>query len=480
MTRFLIALVFLTLLLAAPAAADSIEGRTGIGAQFGINKLVGGDRDYSNADQNFGFWMRHGFSPRWSFEALVNYGTNRPGALMGEDAGWTFDSVHAFYTTMYSGSAGARLHFAPDSAIGPYALGRFGFMNWKVRDENGNTDVGMFPGGPTVSGFDKDGNAVLLEDTNLIATFGLGVEWFISDSFSMDLGGSYTMLFDNKLDNIGTSALWGPDEADVNTGRWDFFAGATFYFGGSRDKDKDGFEDKVDGCPEEAEDVDGFQDNDGCPDPDNDGDGILDADDNCPDEAEDMDGFQDEDGCPDADNDLDGVTDAYDNCPDEAEDMDGFQDEDGCPDPDNDLDGVLDAADNCPETPADVEVDEFGCPIAAAIGATMILEGVGFEFNSTNLTKESFAVLDNVASSMVAYPDVNIEIKGYTDSSGADEVNLEVSQNRANAVREYLAGKGVAPTRMTAVGYGEANPVADNSTREGRAANRRVELERIQ
>ena len=94
------------------------------------------------------------------------------------------------------------------------------------------------------------------------------------------------------------------------------------------DKDQDGVPNKTDACKLEAEDKDGFEDEDGCPDPDNDGDGLLDSDDQCPNEAEDKDGFGDEDGCPDPDNDGDGVLDADDTCPDELENDDV---KDGCP-----------------------------------------------------------------------------------------------------------------------------------------------------
>ncbi len=98
------------------------------------------------------------------------------------------------------------------------------------------------------------------------------------------------------------------------------------------DSDGDGIPDFRDECPMDAEDMDGFQDGDGCPDPDNDLDGIPDGRDMCPDEPEDIDGFEDSDGCPDLDNDGDGIVDERDMCPDEPEDIDGFEDEDGCPD----------------------------------------------------------------------------------------------------------------------------------------------------
>ncbi len=94
------------------------------------------------------------------------------------------------------------------------------------------------------------------------------------------------------------------------------------------DKDKDGVPNKTDECKKEPEDADGFEDEDGCPDPDNDGDALLDAEDECPDEKEDVDEFEDEDGCPDPDNDGDGVLDADDQCPDELENDDT---KDGCP-----------------------------------------------------------------------------------------------------------------------------------------------------
>lgn len=129
------------------------------------------------------------------------------------------------------------------------------------------------------------------------------------------------------------------------------------------DNDNDGVGDDVDQCPGEVEDEDDFEDDDGCPDPDNDGDGISDDEDECPDDAAPS-GSGDGKGCPLFDADGDGIDDDADRCPDEAEDKDGFQDADGCPDPDNDRDGVPDTEDACPnqkgESRADPELN--GCP----------------------------------------------------------------------------------------------------------------------
>ena len=146
---------------------------------------------------------------------------------------------------------------------------------------------------------------------------------------------------------------------------WAFTLGFDFVpalFAG--DMDKDGIKDDVDLCPTEPEDFDGFEDADGCPDPDNDQDGILDVADKCPNQPENFNGYQDTDGCPEPDADNDGVIDALDKCPNEPEDRDGFQDDDGCPDPDNDGDGIPDITDKCPNEPETVNgyMDDDGCP----------------------------------------------------------------------------------------------------------------------
>lgn len=145
-----------------------------------------------------------------------------------------------------------------------------------------------------------------------------------------------------------------------------FIFGATYYTGnaGIADADKDGVPDGTDQCPERKEDIDGFEDGDGCPEFDNDKDKITDEDDQCPNVAEDRDGFNDEDGCPDPDNDGDGLKDGDDTCPNEAEDKDGFEDADGCPDLDNDGDGIADVVDQCKNEAEDKDgyLDTDGCP----------------------------------------------------------------------------------------------------------------------
>ncbi|MBN1984146.1 MAG: OmpA family protein [Chitinivibrionales bacterium] len=213
---------------------------------------------------------------------------------------------------------------------------------------------------------------------------------------------------------------------------------------------------------------------------DRDGDGITDDIDQCPDNAEDKDGFEDEDGCPDFDNDNDGVPDAKDQCPDKPEDVDGFQDTDGCPDTDNDRDGILDANDNCPDQPETVNgyKDNDGCPDEKPqeIKQTLILRGVNFKTASAELLEESYYILEKVFNSLEAYPHVRVEIAGHTDSIGTDQYNMQLSYDRARSVMNYLIMRGIAPDRILARGYGETQPKWENATEEGRALNRRVEI----
>ena len=245
------------------------------------------------------------------------------------------------------------------------------------------------------------------------------------------------------------------------------------------DDDGDGVPDASDSCPREAEDGDGFQDEDGCPDPDNDGDGIADGDDACPDVAEDVNGQDDEDGCPDGDRDgdEDGVPDVSDRCPDEPEDRDGFADDDGCPDPDNDGDGVPDGEDDCPTAPG--QADNGGCPVAVRVeaGQIRILQRIEFDTEHSTIRRRSYPILEEVAATLQANPQIrSLRIEGHTDDRGSEDYNRDLSRARAESVRQWLIEHGIAAERLTAEGVGPSRPLEDNATRAGRQANRRVEF----
>jgi outer membrane protein OmpA-like peptidoglycan-associated protein len=249
----------------------------------------------------------------------------------------------------------------------------------------------------------------------------------------------------------------------------------------NKDIDGDGIENDEDECPKRPEDIDAFEDEDGCPDLDNDQDGLADDVDECPDQPEDKDGFEDDDGCPDADNDNDGLADEVDKCPSDPEDKDGFEDDDGCPDCDNDGDGVPecpDAIDKCPDKPAPNTAD--GCPKYKNVVVTKkkieIKQTVYFDTNKFTIKPVSFGLLNEVAQALKDNKTIKIRVEGHTDSRGRDKRNLKLSEGRANSVMQYLIGQGVDESRMVAKGYGEGVPIADNRTRRGREQNRRVEF----
>lgn len=252
-------------------------------------------------------------------------------------------------------------------------------------------------------------------------------------------------------------------------------ANARKAFEGSRDQrclgdeDNDGIPDRADQCPKDPEDLDGFQDEDGCPDPDNDMDGVLDRDDQCPSQP----GPVTNHGCPVKDSDGDGLADDMDRCPLEF----GPKERQGCPLRDQDKDGVPDDQDQCPDKPG--PPDNLGCPykfITVTDRMIVLKQKIFFAFAKAVIQSKSFPLLDEIAQALVDHPTFLIRIEGHTDSIGSAASNLKLSQARANAVREYLIRKGIAPERLKAVGYGEDRPIDDNSTEAGRAVNRRVEF----
>ncbi|MEZ5066160.1 MAG: OmpA family protein [bacterium] len=275
----------------------------------------------------------------------------------------------------------------------------------------------------------------------------------------------------------------------------------SFPFGGFVDADGDGVSDRKDECPDTVmgamvdakgcaldADGDGVPDGidtcadtpkgakvdaTGCP-MDSDGDGIFDGLDKC---ANTPKGAKvDATGCP-SDADGDGVFDGIDTCPNTPK---GAKvDAKGCP-VDSDGDGVFDGIDQCANTPKGTEVDERGCPMLFKDErSALTLEGVNFETNSDVLTGGSMEILDGVAESLKAWPEVRVEVGGHTDSQGNDSYNLKLSEKRAQSVMRYLISRGVGAGQLEAKGYGETAPVADNGTSDGRAKNRRVELKKL-
>ena len=178
------------------------------------------------------------------------------------------------------------------------------------------------------------------------------------------------------------------------------------------------------------------------------------------------------------DTDNDGVTDQNDKCPASAAGV--MVDSRGCEvikkaeviNNDKDNDGVLNSKDQCPSTAKGVNVDTKGCELQQSF----VLKGVNFVTGSAELTESSKQVLDEVAATLIKNDGVNVEVAGYTDSRGNAGLNQRLSQSRAESVKAYLVTAGASNEQMTAKGYGVDSPIADNSTAEGRAENRRVEI----
>lgn len=427
------------------------------------------DRDeVPTAGPGFGARVGYALTERWSVEGEVKSVLSKL-RKSGDSAAIFGYRAHAMW------------HLLTDSSLRP-------FVRMGVGSDTINTE---------------SNNVVTKKDSDTALVAGVGTRYGLTDTFGL------------RVDLLAALIPGRDSKKEIEPEVW---VGVFYLFGGSyKDSDGDGVIDRDDKCKDEAEDPDGWQDEDGCPENDNDGDGIGDAADKCPTQPEVKNGFKDDDGCPDADKDSDGIEDSEDKCPQVAENKNGFEDSDGCPDdpdsdgdgvpdsrdkcpkeletknnnededgcadtgPDSDGDGIEDTADKCraePETKNNYQ-DSDGCPdkvpeklkkFAGVIG------GIVFDGTSATLAPASNTVLDQIVSVLLEYTDVRIEIGGYTDDQGDAAASKQLSQERADAVRAYVFAKGVAGDRMTAVGYGGAKPLSDNKTDKGRAKNRRIEF----
>jgi len=301
----------------------------------------------------------------------------------------------------------------------------------------------------------------------------VGVNFWFNDNIGLNIESKAKNEFDSSIDfhmqhSLGLVIKFGGTDTDGD-GVYDKFDACPDVFGlseynGCPDSDSDGIIDSKDDCPNTA----GLATLNGCPDADE--DGIADKDDTCPNAK----GTKANNGCPDTDG--DGLVDKDDSCPKVA----GPSANKGCPWPDTDGDSVLDKDDNCVNEAG--PASNNGCPEISPVEVAKLEElfkTVYFESGKDLFKKETPAKLDEVAEIMKKYSTAKFSISGHADSSGSAKRNQELSENRANAVKNHLVSKGVASSNLTAKGFGEDMPIASNNTRAGRAQNRRVEVKLV-
>ncbi|MFA5973896.1 MAG: OmpA family protein [Lentimicrobiaceae bacterium] len=320
---------------------------------------------------------------------------------------------------------------------------------------------------------------------------GGGYNWVDSKGTgTLNSGAGFNIWFNEKLGlNFQTVGKHVFVDFPLHNNHWQHSIGLVFKFGG-KDTDGDGIYDKDDACPN----ITGLVALKGCPDTD--GDGIADKDDTCPNLAglvalkgcpdTDGDGIADKDdacpnlaglaalkGCPDTDG--DGIADKDDACPQIA----GIAANKGCPWPDTDGDGVLDKDDKCPTEVG--TVSNNGCPetISAVVEKQIgdFAETILFDFGKSRISDDANAKLVGIVSVMKQYSAVKFSIKGFTDNIGSTSYNQKLSEDRANAVRNYFVTNGIDAANLTSKGYGETRPIDTNATSQGRANNRRVDIE---
>jgi OOP family OmpA-OmpF porin len=320
-------------------------------------------------------------------------------------------------------------HLNPDGSFSPYLVFGAGYLGTK-----------------TASGS---------EENRPSASAGLGFEWRLGNS-AFSIRGDYKFRLAWEKDNSLTDRV--------------ATLGLQYSFGRRStppvvDSDNDGIQDVFDQCPHSEAGV--TVDDTGCEIfVDSDGDGVMDRKDLCANtpQGAPVDGY----GCL-RDQDGDGVTDDIDECPNTVSGAAIYVN--GC-ERDDDGDNVVNHLDECPNTRANAPVDTHGCEI----GSTVELRGVNFASSSDRLLTGAEQVLDDAIDWLKKNPHLVVEVAGHTDSDGAAAANLGLSERRAYTVRDYLINGGVSESSLTARGYGESEPIADNSTTEGKAENRRVEL----
>jgi outer membrane protein OmpA-like peptidoglycan-associated protein len=519
---------------ASPLQGADNDGRWGLGVHGGLYKLVLSD----HSDAWTTGWLingdlKYGLTPKFSLGVEGSWmQTNLADLSEGKEdgAGFTFDSIEGGPKQAgYIGGLFGQYHFSEDAKLSPYFSFGTGMYFWKWTDSEGNTLMSDDPalddpaGGLNVPDDDLAGDPYELKDQQLYVMGGLGLEYFASDLISFDLGLKFRYLTEVFTDFTGDQDIVGPDpgELDLPKGIAEGLFGLVFHFGGGcPDASVSASADRAEGSvPLDVELMSSVTG--GCPPYSylwEFGDGTTSTEQN-PRHTYATEGnytasvtttdakgntavgsFAVKASCAPVTS-----TASANPATGTAPLVVAFQGQasGGCP-PVNYAWDFGDGGTSAEQNPsheyaaegnytatlkvtdskgASSEATTVPITATAAFVPTperpVVLEGVNFQTNKAILLPESEQILDRVAESLIAHPEVKVEVGGHCDSDGSDAYNQKLSERRAKAVRDYLIKKGVPGAQMTAKGYGESQPVADNATPEGKAKNRRVELRAI-
>ncbi len=466
--RSIVALATIVLLFSASTAVAESNGKWT--AQF---RLGGRQPTLNESSQpwvvslNYDFRLLHRVSDPVSIGLFASYSKVYNDSISNSTIKFGREFADRYWKTLSYGAV-AKFHVNTTGRFRPFLEVGAGITSWEVSDLNSDQ--------PSVVE-DSDGNDTDFKTTELSLMAGLGAESFIHPRWSINYGIEFHLL-------TGLGADFADEVNERRShGIFNVNVGVGFYFGPREKTLWERWREQERGLKERrtpSEFIerqpggggDSLRQTDQDYYADSDYDGVRDEIDLCPDTPAEARDYVDDTGCP-TDMDADGVADYLDECYDTPPGMP--VDEKGCS-LDQDGDGVPDSSDVCPGTPRGYPVDRDGCFDKSILFTKRVLH-INYPPGGSNLDSKSREYLDSLAVLMSDFPEVTATVYGYTDNIGEEDANLRLSQKRAEKVMGYLVLQGISKERIEAIGRGETNFIASNSTKFGREKNRRIEIE---